>query len=378
MNVEQALPAIAAYRLKGSAAPPIEWDNLNAEALWHRCAAERLSGLLIATLSDADCGPDDFEGWSSALEHLATSRVGLLVDLERHAAQLVAHLDAAGVPAAIVKGVAIARSAYPHHWWRDFGDIDLLVPAVQFRQAVQTLGDLGIQPIVAPPSKRAMQYIGKGLTLRHPIGFEIDLHHTLLSRSQGLGRGWECWMADSTSVPVAGTDVLTTGPAVTLVHMLAHLCIGGQANALHHIARDAAQLLGRVPPESATAVDAQRLISRLGLDGLMEVGIDRSRDLLVWDGGAWRSWREGRSVPASWTEVAARHDEESEFSAVAAEALRRAPTIGARLVLAGAMLWPASAHLRDRGLTRREHLVRLARGATRASRLLRRGEPFEG
>jgi hypothetical protein len=341
--------------------PEVEWRGVDTDTLWDRVVGQRLTGLLVAEVGDRrDIGlvPDAVV---AELESRAMARMLTLTTLEWQLVDLVGRLKAGGVLAGAVKGPALARSLYPEHWWRDFGDLDLLVPAADFERAIGVMEAAGARLILTPPSRRATALLGKGVTMRHPLGNEIDLHHTLISGSLGFGLRWDWWMGRARQVDVGGYPIATTGVVETALHLLAHLCIGGPVASLH-VARDVAQSLNAVDPSSS---DGQRLIAavaKAGFDGLIQTGVSRSGLALGWHNQDWSQWVSLHPAPTSWSAVERQFEtEQRSFGSVVTASWRSHPRLADRLAIIGAVAWPDADHLADRQVSRRVHLAKLGR-----------------
>ncbi len=99
----------------------------------------------------------------------ATLRHGVL---EAIAAEAIAALGGAGIPVAVIKGIAHARTLYDHPGERPMTDVDLLVPATRFADAGRALAGLGLRARPAPRRAHAVTYQGRAA--------EIDLHRALV------------------------------------------------------------------------------------------------------------------------------------------------------------------------------------------------------
>jgi hypothetical protein len=341
--------------------PQVDWADVDADHLWRRASHDRMTGLLIADLRAGEHDGSVPDALVERLEPRAIERVGLLTELEWHLVELVELLRSSGVTAAAVKGPTLGRSMYPEHWWRDFGDLDLLVPASEFAPALGALESAGTGVIAAPVSRRAATLLGKGVTMRHARGFEIDLHHTLLSGSLGLDLDWAWWMDHGTTVDVGGGHIATTGPVRTALHLLAHLCIGGPDASLH-VARDVAQSLNGIDPSGPNGARLVASVTDIGLDGLVQAGVSLVGGELGWRHAGWIEWSQRHPTPPRWHEVRRRFArEQRSFGAVVAASLRMHTRPGDRLTILGATAWPDTAHLADRGLSRWGYLAHLGR-----------------
>jgi hypothetical protein len=341
--------------------PSVTWSAVNIDQLWSRAVSQRLTGLLVAEVSaerNAGLVPEEVV---EQLEPKLVERALLLTSLEWRLVELIERLESINIAVAAVKGPALGRSLYPEHWWRDFGDLDVLVAAADLDTAARALESAGSRVIVAPPSRRAAALLGKGLTLRHDDGFEIDLHHTLISGGLGFGLGWDWWMADSTEVELGGRPVATTGTVRTALHLLAHLCIGGSITSLH-VARDVAQTLNSIDPTDHAGTQLVGSVIEAGLDGLIQTGVERAETALGWHHEGWTAWSAEHPTPPHWYEVQRRFDrEQGSFGAVIAASLRAHSRPTERLAVLRAVTWPDTDHLADRGLTRPDYTAQVAR-----------------
>jgi hypothetical protein len=109
--------------------------------------------------------------------------------LERELPRLVDLLDASGVQPVVLKGPVSAHDGpLPPHF-RDFGDLDLLIPAGQMSAAVATLSGAGFERCFPQVSAEFDRRFVKSVTLRSSFAgdwgerdtptFELDLHRTL-------------------------------------------------------------------------------------------------------------------------------------------------------------------------------------------------------
>jgi len=362
-ELDEVIRRVATFGLDHvPARPSVAWSTVNVDQLWSRAVSQRLTGLLVADVTAEGCAGMVPERVIEQLEPKMVERALLLTTLEWHLVELVERLASDNIAVAAVKGPALGRFLYPEHWWRDFGDLDLLVAATDLDAAARTVESAGSRVIVAPPSRQAAALLGKGLTLRHDDGFEIDLHHTLISGGLGFGLGWDWWMADPAEVELGGRSVVTTGTVRTALHLLAHLCIGGSITSLH-VARDVAQILNSIDPTDQTGRQLIGAVLEAGLEGLVQTGLERTETALSWHHEGWAAWSTDHPVPGNWHAVQRRFDREQDsFGAVVAASLRAHSRPTERMAVLRAVLWPDAAHLVDRGLTRQDYVGQVGRG----------------
>lgn len=115
-----------------------DWGQTLRIADWHR-----LSPSLFSHLEPRGDAPAAVH---SALEkaYLASSARSLFLLKSRR--EIVDALDAAGVPALLLKGSALVETAYPDPALREMLDLDILVPTGQLAAASASLADLGYRP----------------------------------------------------------------------------------------------------------------------------------------------------------------------------------------------------------------------------------------
>jgi hypothetical protein len=153
--------ARSAERIRGLAAT-VDHSALHSLLVEQRLLA--LVGTRLATVPGVNV-PEWFEQEAIRAREGMRS-VGVVQELI--ALRVLAGLEAAGVPAASLKGPVLARGLYADPGLRLSGDIDVLVPADRLTAAVRTVVDLGWQE---PPG---------------PLGPDLPRLHHALPHSGGL------------------------------------------------------------------------------------------------------------------------------------------------------------------------------------------------
>lgn len=131
------------------------------------------------------------------------------------AGELYGTLQSAGVPFLVLKGAALAETAYPERCLRHAHDIDLLLPAERVSDAARLLArDRWRGPEPAPG--------GQGTVLHHESGLPVRLLHRSY-RTAFYRSSFATLRARSRTVPIEGSGpVVVPGPADQLVYALGH------------------------------------------------------------------------------------------------------------------------------------------------------------
>lgn len=137
-------------------------------------------------------------------------------------------LDAAGIPAIWLKGVALGQWLYASPHLRDVADIDLLLPdhATTMR-ASEVLAPLGYA--LPNPHIAGDMVVHEVLAWSARARLELDLHWDLSNNALFAGRvGWERLWIDS--IPLPGLGASARG--LSAQHALLHACMHRANNAL--------------------------------------------------------------------------------------------------------------------------------------------------
>jgi hypothetical protein len=167
-------------------------------------------------ISRATRGPSrDFVevAWSLLLDHATT--------------QAIARLESRGIPCLLLKGVSIATWLYEEGAPRPYRDIDLLVPAERFEEAVTVLGELGYANPLAGADP--CEYGPNELALVDPRGACVDLHHALIGVVEPA-RAWDALLSRSTWLQVGGSTVRVLDVAARAMHLALHAIQDGPVN----------------------------------------------------------------------------------------------------------------------------------------------------
>lgn len=166
-------------------------------------------------------------------------------------------LGAEGIDYRVLKGPVLARTAYDQAGSRHYFDIDVLAPATRFDDAVDVLIAIGFERRAPPIRPGYDARFAKGVTLRTPDGFELDLHRTLAAGPFGLLIDLDRLWASSSSVDIDGSCVHCLGPEDNLLHACCNAALG-DLPARWSVLRDIVQLLCNVPLDPDRVVSAAR------------------------------------------------------------------------------------------------------------------------
>lgn len=232
----------------GATIASAEWRRIAAMA-----AAQRLEPLLVW---QAERG-----GWIlpepvSAVWRKARRDAALAALAQQSALRLaLARLDAAGIAAVALKGVALAWHHYPEAALRPMRDIDLLVAEDSAIEASRILAAAGFVAETDDPAtlRQALADDHQLPAQYHPgLGVTIELHHRLGDPPQS--RGYRVpqldpvgVMARAVAVECGGATIRCPAPQDLAAHMIIHALYGHRLDCgplvladLHFLAADAA------------------------------------------------------------------------------------------------------------------------------------------
>lgn len=193
-----------------------------ADAAWFHGVA----GYAHRCLRDADWVPT---AELTALEELrngaAHGHLQALATLRR----LRETLDPAGIDWLVVKGPVLSERLHGSPALRAYSDVDVLVPAEQFEEALRALVGDGARPRVRSWRELAAELSGE-LQIELAGGGIVDLHWHLLSQRslrQAFAVPTSELLARSQPVPLGGAPARTLDPADTLLHLCLHTMLSG-------------------------------------------------------------------------------------------------------------------------------------------------------
>ncbi|GAB3583485.1 hypothetical protein GCM10027445_58320 [Amycolatopsis endophytica] len=264
-----ALLAVAAYRLPGAdrafpaePLPSAEWDAVLAAARKHR-----MTGLLMAAIAAGAFAATGEQAESVKSAH-ARNQMRVLA-LERELLRVLDLLEGAGIESRLLKGAAVAHLDYPDPALRSFNDLDVLVRADDIERTVEVLGTAGFERTLAEPRPGFDRRFDKGMTLRPPAGYELDLHRTFVLGPWGRMVDLDAVWDSGQSFTVAGRQVLALSLPNRFMHACYHAALGDWPLRLGSL-RDVAEMLRRLDRDSSAVL---RLAASWGAEAVVAAAV---------------------------------------------------------------------------------------------------------
>jgi hypothetical protein len=247
-------PAVVAYGLPGRALPLPETplDDASWQALLRDVTNQRMTGLLAHAVHDgafASTEPQAHELTEAHDRALARD-----LALERHMLRALAVLDDASLDARVLKGPALAHSAYPEPGMRSFGDIDLLVRDRDYDRVLGALRARGAHRRYPEPHANFDRRFGKGSCLVTDDGLELDVHRTFVAGPFGVAIATDELFTPGVEVVVGGRTVCGLDRSLQFLNACFHAVLGSASPRLVPL-RDVAQLLLGCDVDPARVVD---------------------------------------------------------------------------------------------------------------------------
>lgn len=353
-STEALLRDVATWDLTGEWGEPVEPGPAEAAALVAAARRMRLTGPLLQAV-DRQLVTLPASARTELSHH---HRAALLwcLHLERRLLAVRSAFDAAGdLRYLVVKGPAIAHLDRQDPGSRTFADLDLLVDAAAMDRATAVIASLGA---VRPWAERRPGFdrrFAKSVTMRDADGVEVDLHRSLCDGLHGFRIPLHELFARPDHFELGGGMVPTLQVEHRLLHAAYHAVLGSPAPRLFNL-RDLAGYLTdpRVDVDLVAAT-----VRRWRGEAVLAVAIDAARGALVFDAGPWERWRRAVVVAEGDRAIIDRQRRDgSSFGRAKLEAVGELPTWSLRAAYVRACVWPDAAHLRSRGLRRRDLIGR--------------------
>jgi Uncharacterised nucleotidyltransferase len=241
-----AAPTIAAYGLPSRRAiERIDLTGNGFDDLLAACEQHRLLGLLAKSVREGALDLSDEQADTFEQKYRAWLTHALRV--ERLLLEATTALDRAGIASRVLKGVALAHTAYDDPSERVFGDVDLLVPGAELSRSAEVLasafGGERPQPELRPGFD---DRFGKEVMLRID-GVELDLHRTFVEGAYGLTVNLDDLFAPPYRFPLGVCELEALPMPQRLLHACYAAAFGDWPPRLSSL-RDVAQLIHREKP----------------------------------------------------------------------------------------------------------------------------------
>lgn len=272
-------------------------------------------------------------------------------------------LAARGIESRVLKGVALAHTAYPQPELRVFGDVDLLLPSARLLDAVDAL-TAGLGAERAQPELRPGfdERFGKEVMLRVGDHLELDLHRVFVEGPFGLTIRLDDLFSPPYRFPLAGYELEALPMPQRLLHACYAAVLGDWPPRLVAL-RDVAQLVVHEQPNlldvllMARAWRCEIVVARAISLAWCELEVDVRPPIVKWAEG-FESSRVDRALLASY-EGPARAFTRHLAALVVLHGLRD------RVEYATAIAFPQRDYLRRRGFSGWEHVNRAWQGLRR-------------
>ena len=248
---------VAGYGLPAAAPalPQAVLDEQSWDAVLLGVSGDRLTGHLVHALDDGAFMANDDQHAAAVEAHERALAVELV--LERLLLTTMRQLDAADIPARVLRGSAVAHSVYPAPGLRSFADVDLLVASRDYDAALALLCAHGARRRYQEPRKGFDRRFGKGVCLEIPggLGLEIDLHRTFVAGPFGLSVDTDALFENSTRFVLGGQELYALDPEARFLDSCFHAALGREQPRLVAL-RDVAQMV------LCSSLDADRVRER--------------------------------------------------------------------------------------------------------------------
>lgn len=144
------------------------------------------------------------------------------------ARQIVRACEGAGIVCAILKGVAVAQSAFAHTSQREMIDIDVLVDPARFDEAENLVLAMGFSRIcpradLTGDARASFRVMHNAFTFfRKSDGMQIDLHWQLVKNPRLLPNLNQSWQSRLTRLEAGGASLPVLEPVSHALYILAH------------------------------------------------------------------------------------------------------------------------------------------------------------
>jgi hypothetical protein len=194
---------------------PLDWDRFFSFA-----QMAQVEPVAFSNLADLDSHlvPSDVRDKAATL---GRDRRAIILSRTLAMNDLLAHFDRAQIPVMVIKGPALAVSAYGDPSMRSFADIDLLVKKEDIPRARDLLLDSGCSREYDMDIELRLIMGGHALEFAgHPT--KVELHWSLVSRYLRVPFDTSDVWATSDTVTCAGHEIRVLAPHVEFLFLCAH------------------------------------------------------------------------------------------------------------------------------------------------------------
>lgn len=259
----------ARNRVRALLSSPIEW-----ESFFGRAAQWQLEPVVMANLRSLDMEAIPAAVKQRVIERERESR-GVALSRTLMMMELIKSLERGGIATIVLKGPAVAMSAYCDASLRTFGDMDLLVKKSDLRAARELLLSSGYERNYVDAAEDSL------VRSQHALEFssaraKVEVHWSLLSRHLRLDFDVEDLWNSARTVPCVGHEMRVLAPDVQFLFLCAH---GAKHEwMLPRWICDVAQLSHRL--SSGEAKQVLELADSTNSRRILALGIRVARDVL--------------------------------------------------------------------------------------------------
>jgi hypothetical protein len=328
------------------------------DALVDEAVEQHLTGHLLAALGEGAFAADADQAARAEVAHIAALAGDLL--LERLLVRTSRRFAGAGIEHRVLKGPAFAHTVYADPALRSFGDIDVLVRAEDYDDAIASLVACGGEVRYEEPRPRFTKRFGKGVCVVVD-DLEIDVHRTFVAGPFGMTVDLEELFTGSVQLPLPGADLRALIPERQFLHACYHVALGSLTPRWVPMRDVAEMLLHR------DGVDLEDVVS---VAARWRAGIVVQRAVLcTWDAfdlpgtHPFQEWaRRYRPTAFERRALAAYIAPNRSYATQAIAGLHAVRGVRAKCAYAGALLIPSREYARERG----GYVGRLRRGVATA------------
>jgi putative nucleotidyltransferase-like protein len=272
-------PGIVARLARNALIPvdgPIVAAPLN-DAAWDRVLRwvelERAVGVTMRAVAEGRFALTEAQHEGLILSEQAAVRTVLV--LERLLLVAVEALTRAGIDSRVLKGPALAYTAYEDPSLRHFGDIDLLVRSQDIGRAVEALTRAGIRRSRPELNASFDRRFAKGVTMYDENAMSIDLHRTIASGWFGLRMNLDDLFASPVTFSVGDVKMQTLDRETSFL-ACCYNAVLGEVGPRPRVSLDIAHLARGLNLDRA-----RKLAQRWGGEAVMARAVTWSWDLLA-------------------------------------------------------------------------------------------------